>query len=202
MQGRAYLTHTYSYLPNIQYTAWDKPPLRDIEVDKRLKPNTTPIFCPHLIRENKFPLSKCLKMIILRAKGQLWKILKCPDTIGYAISHSKGLRTYTLLFKELLTTVTMIYRVSRNVNILGLKRLLYRITAPRQRNIKCFLSYLKRYYKKIWGRDTFISIPALHKTTKVRKTTKSFKWTIINTSLCHAIINLTLGLSIPNLFSI
>lgn len=71
--------------------------MRDVEVDKRLKPTTTPIFRPHLIRENKLSLSKCLKIAALRAKGQLWKISKCPDTIGHAISHSKGLRTYTLL---------------------------------------------------------------------------------------------------------
>lgn len=71
--------------------------MRDVEVDKRLKPTTTPIFSPHLIQENKFPLSKCLKMAILWAEGQLWKIFKCPDTIGHAVSHSKGLRTYTLV---------------------------------------------------------------------------------------------------------
>lgn len=120
--------------------------MRDVEVDERLKPTTTPIFSPHLIRENKFPLSKCLKMAILWAKGELWKISKCPDTIGHAISYSKGLRTYTLS-----TTVTNVYRVSRNVKILGLKRLLHCIPAPRQRNIKFFLSYFKRSLQENMG---------------------------------------------------
>lgn len=77
--------------------------MRNVEVDKRLKPTTTPILRPHLIRENNLSLSKCLQMAFLRTKGQLWKIFKCPDTIGYAMSHSKGLRTYTLLVQGAFT---------------------------------------------------------------------------------------------------